>query len=373
MKTITSGLVLALLCAGGMTADARPRSRPPRTPAIRKPAVPSDWSAWRAEQVGDRVHALIAPDGVTGLVSGNAMIVIGDEGVLVVDTTQLPSIAAHLVATIKQLTDKPVKYVVTTHWHPDHWTGNGVLQAAWPDAILIATASTREMARTKAQPFIGTKYTHDAVAQVTKLLADGTPMSDLQRAYYVLGVEQLTGYGAELEHATIAPPTFTFDRDLTLWLGAREVDVRFLGRGNTGGDAVVYVPDAKVVASGDLLVHPYPYAIGSYIGDWIETLGKLEALGATTIVPGHGAVERDPSYLHTVVALLTSVRDQVRAAVAKKRTLAETRQDVDLSGFRTQRCGDDPWCQFGFDHVFVAPGVARAYREASEGPLHDED
>ena len=60
----------------------------------------------------------------------------------------------------------------------------------------------------------------------------------------------------------------------------------FLGRGNTGGDAVVYVPDAKVVAAGDLIVHPYPYAIGSFVGEWIDTLGALKALGATTIVPG---------------------------------------------------------------------------------------
>jgi cyclase len=370
MRVISPAYVLALICAGGMTAAARPKP----APVIRRPPVPSDWSAWRVEQVADRVHVLVAPEGVTGLVSGNAVIVIGDDGVLVVDTTQLPSIAAHLVDTIKQLTDKPVTYIVTTHWHPDHWTGNGVVRAAWPDAVLIATATTRELARTKAQPFIGTRYTRDTVAQVTAMLADPkATLEPIRRAYYVLGVDQIRAYGDELEHATIAPPTLTFDRDVTVDLGAREVRIAFLGRGNTGGDAVVFVPDVKVVATGDLLVNPYPYAIGSYIDEWIVTLGALRALGATTYVPGHGPVEHDAAYLDTVVALLTSVRDQVRAAAAKHLSLDDTRKAVDVSAFRTKLCGTDPWRGFGFDNVFLRPAVARAYREATQGPLHDED
>src|SRR5689334_21294840 len=92
-------------------------------PAIRNPALPSDPSAWRWEQVGKDVYAMIAPEGVTPIVSGNAVVIVGDDGVLVVDTTQLPSTARVLVDHIKHVTDKPVRFVVDTHWHPDHWTG----------------------------------------------------------------------------------------------------------------------------------------------------------------------------------------------------------------------------------------------------------
>ncbi|HTJ46192.1 MAG TPA: MBL fold metallo-hydrolase [Kofleriaceae bacterium] len=346
-------------------------------PAIRNPALPSDPSAWRWEQVGKDVYAMIAPEGVTPIVSGNAVVIVGDDGVLVVDTTQFPSTARVLVDHIEHVTDKPVRFVVDTHWHPDHWTGNGEVLAAWPGAIVIATPNTREMAATKAQPFMSAKYTTDTIDAITKMLADGKnprgiALTPFERAYLALGIEQMKSYGAELAAATIAPPTVTFDRELTIHLGAREVDVRFLGRGNTGGDAVVYVPDAKVIATGDLIVAPYPYAIGSFLGEWVDTLRALEQIDATTIVPGHGPVLHDHTYIDTEIALVESVRSQVGAAVAAKKTLDQAKDALDVAKFRKDLCGDDPWRQFGFDHVFVAPAVGRAYREATEGVLHDE-
>ena len=91
--------------------------------------------------------------------------------------------------------------------------------------------------------------------------------------------------------------------------------MRFLGRGNTAGDAVTYVPDARVVAAGDLVVLPAPFSFGSYPGDWIETLRKLLALDAVAIVPGHGPVLRDQEYPKTLIRLLESLRAQVGEAV----------------------------------------------------------
>jgi glyoxylase-like metal-dependent hydrolase (beta-lactamase superfamily II) len=235
------------------------------------------------------------------------------------------------------------------------------------------------MALDKAVPFVRVEYARKTAAAVRPILASGTgfdgkPLTPIARAYYTLGVAQLDEYGDELEHATPVPPSETFDGERVLRLGAREVDVRFLGRGNTGGDAVVWVPDAKVLATGDLIVSPYPYGIGSYIGEWIDTLGKVEAFGATTIVPGHGAIEHDLTYVHTLEELLRALRAQVGAAVARGLSLDDTRAAVDLGAFEARLCGDDPWCRFGFQGVFVKPAVARAYREATaKEPLHDED
>jgi glyoxylase-like metal-dependent hydrolase (beta-lactamase superfamily II) len=346
-------------------------------PSIRAPAVPSDPAAWRWSDLGHGTYAMIAPEGVTPIVSGNAVVIVGDDGVLVVDATQLPSSARALVAHIKEVTALPVRFVVTTHWHPDHWTGAGELLAAWPDAIVLATPGTRELARTRAQAFMTSAYTTSTAAAVEKMLADGQggdgkPLSAIARAYYRLALEQLREYAGELATATITPPSVTFDRELTIHLGAREIDVRFFGRGNTGGDAIVYVPDARLLATGDLVVAPYPYAIGSFLGEWIDTLRALEAIDATTIVPGHGPVMHDHAYIDTEIAVVQAVRDQVAASVAAGRSLDDTRAHVDVSRFRSQLCGGDAWRQFGFDHVFVQPAVARAYREATEGTLHDE-
>ena len=340
---------------------------------IRPAPVPSAWSAWRTERIADGVHAFIAPEGVTPIVSGNTLVVIGDDGVLVVDTGQLPSIARQQIAAIRRLTDRPVRWIVTTHWHPDHWVGAGEYAAAWPGATLVATAATRAMILGKAMGFLTARAQRDTAAMVRGMLKDRLPA--LPRAYLGLAVPQFEDYAAQLETAALRPPTMTFDRAMTVRLGAREVQLHFLGRGATGGDAVVWIPDARVLAIGDLANRPYPYAIGSFLGEWPATLEALSTFDARVIVPGHGAPMRDRAYLEQVIALVRSVNDQVRAALqaSPRPTVEQVRAAVDVTRFRDAMCGKDPWRRHGFDRVFLAPAVARAYREVVEGPLHDEN
>ena len=95
----------------------------------------------------------------------------------------------------------------------------------------------------------------------------------------------------ELKQTPKAPPTLTFEKRMVVDLGGRKVEVSFVGRGNTSGDAVVYVPDLKILITGDLLVAPTPFAIGSFIDEWIVTMIARAAIDAATIVPGH--VEHD--------------------------------------------------------------------------------
>jgi glyoxylase-like metal-dependent hydrolase (beta-lactamase superfamily II) len=372
---------LVFTAAIGCGTAARPTAVAPPVvaePPIRTPAVPADPTSWHMERIADGVYAYLGPPGVTPLVSGNSVVIVGDDGVVVVDTGQLPSIARREIDEIRKLTDRRVRYVVTTHWHPDHWVGNGEFRRAYPGAIFVATPSTRAMAHTKAQPFITVSYTRNTIAAVRPMLdkgtgPDGKPLRAITRAYLTLGIAQLDEYGGELARAQLAPPSATFEDTLSVWLGKREVDVRFLGRGNTGGDAVVWVPDAKVLATGDLLVSPYPYAIGSFIGEWRDTLDRLDEFGATTVIPGHGPVMHDLSYAHAVRDLLRDLQAQVKLAVARGSTLDDTRAAIKLDAAQAALCKGDPWCKNGFAGVFVAPAVARAYREAKEGPLHDED
>jgi glyoxylase-like metal-dependent hydrolase (beta-lactamase superfamily II) len=378
MRSSALAFAVVIACGAPARKSTPPPSNKPAAVTIPTPRVPADPSSWRMERLADGVYAWLGPPGVTPIVSGNSVVVIGDDGVLVVDTGQFPSIARAEIAEIRKLTDEPVRFVVTTHWHPDHWMGNGELAAAYPGAAFIATPNTRALATSKALPFVSEKYARDTAAQVRPMIAagkspSGKALTAIQRAYYTIGVAQLDEYGDELATARPLPPSTTFEDALTIHLGAREVDVRFLGRGNTGGDAVVWIPDAKVLATGDLIVSPYPYGIGSFIGEWIDTLGRVEAFGATTIVPGHGPLMHDLAYVHTLEEILRSVRDQTKAAAAKGLSLEDTRAAVNLDAFADRLCGDDPWCRFGFAGVFVQPAVARGYREAKEGPLHDED
>ncbi len=150
------------------------------------------------------------------------------------------------------------------------------------------------------------------------------------------------------------------------------MEISFLGRGNTGGDAVIYVPDAKVLITGDLLVAPTPFAIGSFIDEWIVTMKALAAIDAVTIVPGHGPVEHDKQYMLLVTRALEALSQQAHAAVKQGVSQEQFAKSVDMSKFRSQFVGTDETRGGIFDQYFVSPGAVRAYREAKEGPLKDE-
>ncbi|HTG54415.1 MAG TPA: MBL fold metallo-hydrolase [Gemmatimonadaceae bacterium] len=346
--------------------------------AKRVPAMPSDFANWTTEQVAPGIYAFIAPDGVTPIVSGNSTVIIGDSAVAVVDAGQFPSVARAQIAALRKLTSKPVRYLINSHWHPDHWVGNAEYAKAFPGIAIISTHVTRELAVSKAIPFMQRKFRDQTADVVKQMLASGkrpdsTPLPPEQVQYYRYALTQLEELSAELDGFTPVPPNVLFSDTLTLLLGGREVRVMWLGRANTGGDAITYVPDAKVLMTGDLVVHPYPYAIGAFIGEWIETMQKLEAIDAAVIIPGHGAVERDKSYLMLVSKGLTQLQTQASALQKQGLALADARKKADFSALRTEMCGNDSWCVFGFNAAFAGPGFARAYREAKDGKLNDED
>jgi glyoxylase-like metal-dependent hydrolase (beta-lactamase superfamily II) len=159
--------------------------------------------------------------------------------------------------------------------------------------------------------------------------------------------------------------TLTFDDELTLYLGSRRVVVRYLGPANTRGDAVVFVPDARIVATGDLLVHPVPFAFGAFPDSWRVALDSIAAFKPVAMLPGHGPVMRDDTYLRTVRSMLSAVVDQTRSAAGGGKTIEQVRATVKLPEFRASVAGDDKWLNSMFSNFFLNPTVTRAYEEAT--------
>ncbi|MBI3447548.1 MAG: MBL fold metallo-hydrolase [Acidobacteria bacterium] len=329
---------------------------------------------YQVARVADGIVAFIASESNNGIVSGNCVAVIGDDGVLVVDTTSFPSHARSIIDEIRKLTSQPVRFVVHTHWHPDHIMGDGEFEAAFPGVAFVSTRPTREAIASSAPKYIkgnaeqGEAYAAMMRKQVQEGKGDGGKiLTEADRKF-------LTEYASTIDFAVpeyrkykSVLPGVVFDETLTVHLGKREVRVLFLGRGNTAGDAVVFVPDAKVVVTGDLLVTPTPYSYGSFLTEWIRTLDRVKGLGATTTVPGHGPVQHDNSYLDQVSAALQSVVTQVRAAVASRLSLEDTRKRVGLDGLRQKFCGGDHDREAAFHVGFVEPAVERADQEAKFG------
>jgi cyclase len=283
-----------------------------------------------------------------------------------------------MVAELRTKTDQPVKYLVHTHWHLDHIASDFVFRDAFPAMTVVSTTFTRRKMLEKQIPYLKdlvqtdsgyVQYLEQAVAEGKR--SDGSAMSEDRKRYLAAEARDLKLEMAELGEARVVEPGLTFAGELKIFLGAREVRVAFLGRGNTEGDAVVVVPDAGVVATGDLLVSPVPYGYGCHPAAWIQTLAALSAIDAKAIVPGHGPVQRDWSYAKKLTALLEELERQVREQVRQGATLEQTQEKVDLGSFRRVFAGESFDRGAAFDDFFVRSAIDRAYQEA-KGTLAEE-
>lgn len=322
-------------------------------------------------KVAEGVYAAIRTVPLTRQVDANVVVIINEEDVVVVDANTMQSSARDILVEIRKLTPKPVRYVVNTHWHDDHVYGNMVYQEAFPQVEFIGHTNTRAdmIARTADNLAQKTEIYPQILESSEKSLASGTnregkPLTDAQRKDLTELVDLFKVVVPQLRTTRLVPSTITVERELTLYRGDREIKILHLGRGNTRGDLVVYLPKEKILATGDLLVNPIPFAFGSYLGEWIETMNKLRALEADVIIPGHGAIQRDRTYHDLVVSLLQSTLQQAQDAVKKGLSLEDTRKAVDLESFRQKMAGGDPVRDRAFTDYYVTPAVERAYLEA---------
>ena len=312
------------------------------------------------------------------VVSGNSIVIEGDTGLVVVDTGHHPRLTRQMIDRIRAMTAKPVQYVVNTHWHNDHVSGNWLYAEAFPDAKFVAQSFTAKMIDQEVKPYMATgcaKFLADESAPLRASVASGLgpggkKMSEGRAAALRRTLDDADAAAAECGEFRFRGTDIAFDDRITLRLGHRDVQVLFLGRANTAGDAVVYVPDAKVVMTGDILVHPFPFATQSYIGEWGAVLRRIEAMDVDTIVPGHGPVMRDKKYLVEIASLMESIDAQVRAAYRPDMGLEELRKHVDLTAFRKEIAGESDFIGANFD-VAAQSAVERAWQQV-RGHLEPE-
>jgi glyoxylase-like metal-dependent hydrolase (beta-lactamase superfamily II) len=156
---------------------------------------------------------------------------------------------------------------------------------------------------------------------------------------------------------------------MTLFDGSRTIELLNFGRGNTRGDAVVYLPKERVVMTGDLLVYPVPFAFDAYLSEWIAALHAIRSLDATYIIPGHGAPQQDTKYLELVTRLLTAIRDQTRQAVADHLTLAQAIKRFDLRRWHPAFAHGDTTVAAMFDS-YIPAAIESGYKEAKRATDH---
>ena len=322
-------------------------------------------------KLADGVYVIRHKDAPDTFPQGNTTVVIGESGVLVVDSCYLPSTAREDIAQIKQWTNLPVRYVFNTHWHMDHNYGNAAYGEAFPGVTIVSQAQTAKMMALR-EPAELTDYQKGIAAYQqqydTGKDAAGQPLSELGKADLKTAIAGSAAVWKEFQNLKPRYPDLTFEHELDLDLGGRTVELKFLGRGNTSGDAVAYLPKEKILATGDLVDHPVPYLGGGFPAEQISTLERLKAIDADILVPGHGDVLHGKEYVQLEIDFLTAVVGAIDQYIlgngaGAKRHLEELRKfvetTIDMPAWRQKFAGDDADARDFFDS-FSGPGVVDA-------------
>jgi cyclase len=277
--------------------------------------------------LADGVWAAIAKPAYK--VNCNAAIILLGDSVLVVDTHSKPSAARALIEQIKKLTDKPVRYVVNTHFHWDHYQGNQAYPSSWPAGVeIISSEATRENIEQRGIPRV--KYEIANMPQeIEKLKSDLAKATDRkQKETLQSNLQQAESYFAELKSMQFTLPTMTFDRSFILYRQTRTIQILWLGNAHTNGDVWVYLPKEKIIICGDALHGWTPFMADSYPFDWIRTLDAVEKLDFDQALGGHGDVMRGKGKFEMWKSYFRDLLDQTAEAYSNGASLEQAQSQV---------------------------------------------
>jgi len=321
-------LLLLLLIA--LPTMAAGKSRPPMAPV----------TISKTELAPGIYQFQVASDGYVEQL--NCVAIVNDADVLVFDTTTRPSTARTILSELRKITPKPVRFVVNSHWHPDHWSGNEVFAEANPELEIIATEKERDFMLNLAS-FWGSylpkslagQEKSDAEQFASGKRPDGSSLTPELRAQIALELQQIRDMVGEQLKVKRTYPTLTYADRMTLRHGGREF--QFISvTGDAAGTTVLYLPKERILITGDAVSYPLPYYTPP-LSQHARSIRELAALDAATIVPGHGPALHDKSYMLLEAELFEEVLRQVQAALrGGAATIDEVQAKVDLGAFRNR-------------------------------------
>jgi glyoxylase-like metal-dependent hydrolase (beta-lactamase superfamily II) len=235
-----------------------------------------------------------------------------------------------MLQELRSITDKPVRFLVNTHFHYDHVNGN---QAFAPAADIIGHDYTRrKLSGDVLQSGMFADVLRGLPRQLDDLQARATKEVDAAaKARLEQQLRVQTAYAESLKDLKLTPPTVVVDDRMTLFRGDREIRLLFLGRGHTGGDVVAYLPKERVLCSGDLLVNGLPNLIDGFINDWPDTLEKLKTLDFDDVIPGHGEPFKGKERIDWLQAFLRDLWQQASALHEQHVSAEEAAKRIDMT------------------------------------------
>ena len=320
---------------------------------------------------------MTAPYGGVGL-DGNSIVVLSRDGVLVFDSNGTPAAAAQVLSEIRALTEQPVRYVVHSHWHWDHWYGAEVYRKAFPGVQIVAHEKTRALMAGPAIAFNKPgleRQLPDYIRSIEQRIAAGEaatpPAADVPALREAL--EEARYFLEQKNRVQHTLPTRTFSDRLDITLGERQIQILNFGRAVTPGDALMYLPKERIVAVGDLIVNPITFALSGYPTEWVGALDKLDVLAADVMVTGHGEPLRDKTLLHATRDAFRVLLREGKAARDKGLEADQAKEAImpSLQPLMVKITGDVPDRNAAFRTQLVDWFLHRVYEELA-GPLTDD-
>lgn len=322
-------------------------------------------------QVAEDVYVATRPISWRFPVMGNVTIIVNEADVVVVDGGGMAQHSENVIAEIKKITNKPVSVILTTHWHGDHNVGLAVYRKHYPDVRIIAHENTRRAMVGGAMDYLNLPDDFDREESIARhrkrleeAIEDGSSEAAIE-SWRTL-IEDYDFIFAQYDHIGWLAADETFEDRMVLHRGDRTIEFLYLGRGNTDGDAILWLPKEKIVVTGDLVVRPTPYGFGSYPAEWAETLKGIRKLDYETLIPGHGDIQRDTAYVGNLVALMEFVAAEAATAATDGITdVDEFRKRIDWSEFDRRIAKDDPDLLYFFNMWFKQPILGSALKLAN--------
>ncbi|MDR3466313.1 MAG: MBL fold metallo-hydrolase [Xanthobacteraceae bacterium] len=260
----------------------------------------------------------------------NSAVIVGDDGCLVFDAQATPAMAKSVIERVRTVTDKPIKYVVLSHYHAVRVLGASAYHAQG----IVASEETRRLIVERGKQDWDSEY-----GRFPRLFRDA---------------ESIPG---------LTWPTLTFEGEMSIFLGKREVRLMQLGAGHTSGDIVAWVPDAEVMFSGDLIeYHSACYCGDAHLREWPMTLSEIREFNPKAIAPGRGDALKGTATVREAIAMtrdfVNSLYGTAELSVAKGRSLKETMA-------ATREVMDPKFSKFAIYEHCLPFNVSRAFDEAS--------
>ncbi len=260
----------------------------------------------------------------------NAAVIINESDVVIVDSHISPAAAAALLDELQEITQKPVRYVINTHFHFDHIFGNQIYP---PDVEIIGHEFTRD-AIASGSSNSGRAYDlyiGGIPTQISSLQEQLDTVSDQEEQAQL---EQMLAYQENLlagvQSVEPTPPNISFSQNLTLYRDDREIRILFLGRGHTGGDVVVHLPHESILITGDLIYENLSYMGDGYFLEWVETLESLKSLEFNWIIPGHGQPFQERSRLDYLQSYLRDFWERVQTLHEASVNVLDAAERIDM-------------------------------------------